>query len=91
MNQRKKDYWDSKIGIAVSCDVLRRVGSVDISRRLNGVKDSKGHATQSPLLTNNLACQVHPHLSYVTNVELEERASTSTSRRSGRATGKAGC
>jgi hypothetical protein len=42
-------------------------------RSLNGVKDSKGHTTQSPLLTNNLVCQVHPHLFCVTNVELEER------------------
>ena len=38
------------------------------------MKDSKGHTTQSPLLTNDLACQVHPHLFCVTNVELEERA-----------------
>ena len=54
------------------------------------MKDSKGHTTQSPLLTNNLACQVHPHLFCVTNVELEELASTSTSWRCGQATGKAG-
>ena len=37
------------------------------------MKDSKGHTTQSPLLTKILACQVHPHLFCVTNVELEER------------------
>jgi len=37
------------------------------------VKDSKGHTMQSPLLTNNLASQVHPHLFCVTIVELEER------------------
>ena len=47
-------------------------------------------STKSPLLTNNLACQVHPRFLCVTNVELEERASTSTSWGSGRATGKAG-
>ena len=38
------------------------------------MKGSKGHTMQFPLLTNNLACQVHPHLFCVTNVELEERA-----------------
>jgi hypothetical protein len=38
------------------------------------VEDSKGHTTQSPLLTNNLACQVHPHLFCVTNVGLEDRS-----------------
>ena len=54
------------------------------------MKGSKGHTTKSPLLTNNLACQVHPHFLCVTNVELDEWASTSTSRSSGRATGKAG-
>ena len=26
------------------------------------MKDSKSHTTQSPLLTNNLACQVHARL-----------------------------
>ena len=38
------------------------------------MEDSKGHTTQSPLLTNNLACQVHPHLFCVTNVGLEDRS-----------------
>ena len=42
-------------------------------RSLNGMKDLKGHTTQSPLLTNNLASQVHLHLFCVTIVELEEQ------------------
>ena len=44
-----------------------------MSRSLNGVKDSKGHTTQSPLLTNSLASQVNPHLICATIVELEEQ------------------